>query len=189
MADKAKVLQAANLVKLGMARELKECLAACSPEAVNNQDDQGREIDGGCCVTGTHVYCNPSLGARFRSEGRLAFYCVAVSFAMAAGMHYGCFAAGSAGTRPLWRTVPTGPLTLGKWVTSPVPVVWRTTHCRHGTIQLSLVSLCFFGEVSDVRLVPLTRSSACPQLVSSFKLGSRPSGHLHMFRPLPPWLQ
>ena len=42
MADNSKVLQAANLVKLGMAKELKECLEACSPEAVNNKDDQGK---------------------------------------------------------------------------------------------------------------------------------------------------
>ena len=47
MADNPKVLQAANLVKLGMARELKECLAACSPESVNNRDDQGTSLDGG----------------------------------------------------------------------------------------------------------------------------------------------
>lgn len=47
MADDPKVLQAANLVKLGMARELKECLAACSPEAVNKRDDQGSQNDRG----------------------------------------------------------------------------------------------------------------------------------------------
>ena len=83
MADDPKVLQAANLVKLGMARELKECLAACSPEAVNKRDDQGSDNDWGFVRHRFMSNCKVSLGARFRSQGRLAFRCALLRSARA----------------------------------------------------------------------------------------------------------